>query len=266
MLKSQKVKFISTCLLFIFFSTSSIVFGANSGIWHVVRRGETVWGISRRYKTKPNLILKYNKLKSPKRLNVGKKLFIPGGRALGRIPGTWHKVKTGDTIWELARIHNVNMVDIIRANNIKSPSRLSIGRTLFIPKSGLGEMGSPLRRSIFITSGYGYRIHPISRRRCFHHGIDLRARTGTRIYAVKSGRVIFVGWKGGYGKLVIVKHSNGFTTRYGHLHKIYINHGQSVRKGTIIGSAGSTGYVTGPHLHFEIRYKGKSIDPTPYVR
>jgi murein DD-endopeptidase MepM/ murein hydrolase activator NlpD len=266
MLNFQKARLISICfLLFITFSISS-VFGANSGVWHVVRKGETVWGISRRYKAKPNLILKYNSVKSPRRLTVGKKLFIPGGRGLGKISRIRYKVKSGDTIWSLARRYNVSMTDIIRANNIKSPDKLRVGNTLFIPQSGLGEMGLPLRSSVFITSGYGYRIHPISRRKCFHHGIDLRARTGTRIYAVKSGRVIFVGWKGGYGKLVIVKHSDGFTTRYGHLNKIYVNHWQRVSKGTTIGTAGSTGYVTGPHLHFEVRYKGKSIDPTPYVR
>lgn len=265
MLSLRKTVFILTCLLFITFSSLS-VFSAKPGVWHVVHRGETVWGLSRQYKTKPNLILKYNKLRSPRRLAVGKKLFIPGGQPRGKIPGIWYRVKSGDTIWSLARRHHLSMIDIIRANNIKSPDKLQVGQTLLISKNGLGRTGLPLRRSIVITSGYGYRIHPISKRRQFHHGVDLRAKTRNRAYAVKSGRVIFVGWKGGYGKLVIIKHANGFTTRYGHLHKIYVNHGQRVRKGTTVGLAGNTGYSTGPHLHFEIRYKGRSIDPTPYLR
>jgi murein DD-endopeptidase MepM/ murein hydrolase activator NlpD len=100
----------------------------------------------------------------------------------------------------------------------------------------------------------------------FHHGVDLRAYSGTRVYAAQAGKVIFVGWMGGYGKLVIIKHDNQYTTRYGHLSKIKVNHGQKVRDGTVIGLSGSTGYVTGPHLHFEIRYKGKSTNPMKYIR
>lgn len=265
MLRLRQVVFILTCLLFITLSTLS-VFGVKPGIWHVVHKGETVWGLSKRYKTKPNLILKYNKLRSPRRLTIGKKLFIPGGHPRGKIPGIWYKVKSGDSVWKLAQRYHISMKDIIHVNNITSPKRLRVGQTLLIPENGLGRTSLPLRRSIVITSGYGYRIHPISGRREFHHGVDIRAKIGTRAYAIKSGRVIFVGWKGGYGKLVIIRHANGFTTRYGHLYKIYVNHGQRVRRGKTVGLTGNTGYSTGPHLHFEIRYKGKSIDATPYVK
>lgn len=264
MLSVRKVIFILACFLFI--SLTILGFCNPPGVWHVVRRGETVWGLSRRYKTKQNLILKYNKLRSPRRLIVGKKLFIPGGQPRGKIPGIWYKVKNGDSIWSLAQRNHVSMIDITRANNIKSPNKLRVGQRLFIPNKGLGRIGLPLRRSIVMTSGYGYRIHPISKRWEFHHGIDLRAKVGTRVYAVKSGKVIFVGWNGGYGRLVIVRHANGFTTRYGHLYKIHVNHGQRVSKGTTVGLSGNTGYSTGPHLHFEIRYRGKSINPTAYVR
>jgi murein DD-endopeptidase MepM/ murein hydrolase activator NlpD len=116
-----------------------------------------------------------------------------------------------------------------------------------------------------VTSGYGYRIHPVSGQRLFHHGIDLRAREGTRIYAAQSGKVIFVGWLGGYGRLVVIKHDDKYTTRYGHLSKITVRSGQKVKSGTVIGLSGDTGYSTGPHLHFEVRCKGKSIDPAKYI-
>jgi len=236
------------------------------GIWHVVHKGETIWGISRKYKTKQNLILQYNKLKSPRRLIVGKKLFIPGVQTHGKIPGIWHRVKSGDTLWDLARQNHVSIIDITRANNIKSPNKLRVGQKLFIPRRGLGKIGLPLHRSIVITSGYGYRRHPINGRWEFHHGVDLKANVGTRVYAVKSGKVIFAGWCGGFGRLVTIQHANGFTTKYAHLSRIYVKYGQKVRQGTVVGLSGNTGYSTGPHLHFEIRYNGKSINPTPYVK
>jgi len=261
-------KFISflVCLLLITISSQS-GFCLPPGVWHVVRKGDTVWELSQKYKTRTNLILQLNKLNSPKRLIVGQKIFIPGAKTnSGRMRGTWHRVKAGDSIWELARKYHISSADIIRFNPIKSPRELRIGQTLFIPERGLGTTCLPLSRPIYITSGYGYRKHPISRRWCFHHGIDLRARVGTRVHSIESGRVIFVGRKSGYGKMVIVKHSNGFSSRYAHLYKIYVNHGQRVSMGTVVGLSGNTGYSTGPHLHFEVRYNGKSIDPAPYVK
>lgn len=263
MIKARKILFVLVCLLFTLSALSAV---GRQGVWHVVHRGETIWGLSKQYKTKANLILKANKLKSPRRLTIGRKLFIPGVQIHGKIPGTWYIVGFGDSVWKIARRHHISTSDIIHANNIKTPKSLRVGQILFIPKTGLGKTCLPMRVPIVVTSKYGYRKHPISRRWCLHHGIDLRAKVGTRVYAVKSGKVIFVGRNGGYGKMVIIKHADGFTTRYGHLYKIYVNHGQRVRKGTAIGLSGNTGYSTGPHLHFEIRYRGRSIDPAGYIK
>ncbi len=121
-------------------------------------------------------------------------------------------------------------------------------------------MRSPLS-ILRVTSGYGMRTHPISGKRKMHTGIDYAAPTGTPVWAVGSGTVAFTGWKGGYGKTIEIKHSGAVKTRYGHLSKIFVRKGQAVRQHQTIGAVGSTGYSTGPHLHFEYLVNGKFTQP-----
>lgn len=121
-------------------------------------------------------------------------------------------------------------------------------------------MRSPLS-ILRVTSGYGMRTHPISGKRKMHTGIDYAAPTGTPVWAVGSGTVVYAGWKGGYGKTIEVKHSGAVKTRYGHLSRILVRKGQSVRQHQTIGAVGSTGYSTGPHLHFEYLVNGKFTQP-----
>ena len=121
-----------------------------------------------------------------------------------------------------------------------------------------------------ITSPFGSRIHPIFKRRIFHSGIDIGAPYGTPIKAANSGRVIFVGWYSGYGKVVIIDHGNigglPTTTLYAHMSTTIAKQGSHVAKGQIIGKIGTTGYSTGPHLHFEVRQKGKPVNPLSFIR
>lgn len=117
-----------------------------------------------------------------------------------------------------------------------------------------------------ITSGFGWRIHPITGKRKFHSGIDFGAKKGAAIYAFKPGLVEFVGWKGGYGKIVIVNHGKGKSTLYGHASKIVVRKGERVVAGETIAKIGSTGNSTGPHLHFEMRVKNKPVNPYPYLQ
>lgn len=121
----------------------------------------------------------------------------------------------------------------------------------------------PLDR-IQITSRFGYRIHPISRRRKMHNGIDYRARTGTPVYAITNGIVVRSSWYGGYGKTVEIRHQDGHVSQYAHLHRINVKKGQPVRSGQVVGSVGSTGYSTGPHLHFGIRNNRSWINPANF--
>ena len=120
-----------------------------------------------------------------------------------------------------------------------------------------------------ITSPYGWRVHPIFKRKIYHSGVDIGVPYATPIKASNSGRVIFVGWYSGYGKVVIIDHGkiNGVptTTLYAHMSQTIAKQGAAVTKGDIIGKVGTTGYSTGPHLHFEVRQKGNPVNPANFV-
>ena len=113
-------------------------------------------------------------------------------------------------------------------------------------------------------------MHPIFKRKIFHSGVDIGAPYGTSIKAANSGRVIFVGWYSGYGKVVIIDHGkiNGIptTTLYAHMSVTKVSKGAHVAKGTIVGKVGTTGYSTGPHLHFEVRQKGNPVNPLKFIK
>ncbi|MGQ7791661.1 M23 family metallopeptidase [Faunimonas sp. B44] len=116
-----------------------------------------------------------------------------------------------------------------------------------------------------VTSGFGYRVDPFLRRPALHSGIDFRAEHGTHVHATAPGKVVFAGWKGGYGRCIEIAHPNGIMTRYGHLSAITVQEGEVVAAGTVIGRVGSTGRSTGPHLHYETRRRGEAVDPRIYL-
>ncbi|MDI6731861.1 MAG: peptidoglycan DD-metalloendopeptidase family protein [Candidatus Margulisbacteria bacterium] len=130
--------------------------------------------------------------------------------------------------------------------------------------NGSGSFAWPLQGRL--TSMYGYRRHPFWGGRSMHTGIDIANKHGTPIKAADGGEVIFAGWWDGYGKAVVIDHGKGFSTVYGHLSKIYASVGLAVDKGQTIGLVGSTGYSTGPHLHFEIRKNGKPVNPMGFLK
>lgn len=113
-----------------------------------------------------------------------------------------------------------------------------------------------------VSSDYGWRIHPVLKRKKFHHGIDFSVPTGTPVKAGQSGQVVYAGWMNGYGKLIVIKHDNTYSTVYGHLHSFGrgIKVGSRVNKGQIIAKSGNTGRSTGAHLHYEIRVNGLAVN------
>lgn len=121
-------------------------------------------------------------------------------------------------------------------------------------------------RSGYITSNYGFRIHPVKKRRLFHAGVDFGSPRGTPIHVVADGVVSFSGRKGGYGNVVDVQHMDGLVTRYAHNSSNLVKVGQMVKRGQKIAAVGSTGTSTGPHLHFEVIKDGKSVNPMSYLR
>ena len=112
-----------------------------------------------------------------------------------------------------------------------------------------------------ISSYYGGRTGPINDGFDWHPGLDIAVDIGTPVYAAAMGTVEMAGWNGGYGQYVKIRHGNGYGSAYGHMSGIAVRTGQQVRKGEIIGFVGSTGYSTGPHLHFEVFVDGENIDP-----
>ena len=126
-----------------------------------------------------------------------------------------------------------------------------------------GALAYPVQA--YISSPFGYRTHPISGVRKLHTGLDFGAGSGTPIYAANRGRVIFTGWYGGYGNTVIIDHGGGLTTLYAHQSRLRVSTGQEVALGDRIGDVGTTGYSTGPHLHFETREDGVPVDPMKYL-
>jgi len=228
---------------------------------HQVQKGETLWGISRKYEVPLKSILQTNRLQPTKRLQIGQKLLIPGN-FLG---GIWYQVKQGDTLTGIARSYNLKCRELQQINSISSPHLLQVGKRIFIPNGSSVGFGKPLRIPLRVTSRYGYRVHPVTGRYRMHEGIDFRAAIGTRVYAAQAGRVIYAGRKGGYGKVVGIQHEGDFTTWYGHLSQIKVSVGEHVAQGKVIGLSGNTGLSTGPHLHFEIRYKGRSENPAPHL-
>jgi len=112
-----------------------------------------------------------------------------------------------------------------------------------------------------LSSHFGMRHHPIFQRNQFHNGLDIAAKQGTYVGAARDGVVAATGWMGGYGKAVIIVHDDGYKTLYGHLSQISIRQGVHVKAGQLIGRVGSTGYSTGPHLHFTLWRNERLINP-----
>jgi murein DD-endopeptidase MepM/ murein hydrolase activator NlpD len=124
--------------------------------------------------------------------------------------------------------------------------------------------GRPIKRG-WISSYFGMRTDPFTGRREHHKGIDLAGKAGSEVIAVGAGVVTWAGSRYGYGNLVEVNHGNGYSTRYGHNESVLVTVGEMVRKGQSLSLMGSTGRSTGPHVHFEVLFKGKAVDPKQYI-
>ncbi len=122
----------------------------------------------------------------------------------------------------------------------------------------------PCQSSTYITSRFGYRIHPIFGTQKFHSGLDIAANSGATISAAAGGTVTIAEYSSSYGNYVVIYHSNGTTTLYAHMSSIAVSAGDTVSQGQTIGYVGSTGNSTGPHLHFEVRVNGSCVDPAQY--
>lgn len=125
-------------------------------------------------------------------------------------------------------------------------------------------LGKPVKASV--SSWYGKRKDPLNGKSAFHEGIDFRGRKGDPIYATADGKVTFAGNNGGFGKSVKIKHGNGYTTTFAHMHNYHVKKGDYVSRGQIIGLVGNSGRSTGSHLHYEISYRNKHVNPAKFMK
>ncbi len=116
-----------------------------------------------------------------------------------------------------------------------------------------------------ITSRFGWRIHPLTRRKEFHKAIDIANKKGIPIRATADGKVLFSGWQGSYGRAIMIDHGQGFSTRYCHIQTLLVKAGERIKRGQTIALIGSTGRSTGSHLHYEVWYRGKPVNPIKYL-
>jgi murein DD-endopeptidase MepM/ murein hydrolase activator NlpD len=151
----------------------------------------------------------------------------------------------------------------------KGAQQVAAAPSTHLPEVGPSLMDGAPRLAMPVigraSSGYGMRNDPIKHAEINHPGFDLAAPTGTPVTAAAGGTVTHAGPAGTYGNLVTIKHDNGYETRYAHLSHVEIKEGAKVEPGQLVGEVGTTGYSTGPHLHFEVRHDGQAIDPAPLL-
>lgn len=128
---------------------------------------------------------------------------------------------------------------------------------------GSGSMSWPVRGRI--SDNFGWRYHPILKRKKYHNGIDIAVRSGTPVLAADSGVVLVSGWQGGYGNFIAIDHGGGISSCYGHNSRLLVRVGERVTKGQVIAYSGSTGLSTGPHVHFEVRRNGTPVNPLKFL-
>jgi len=243
-------------------------------ITYTVQLGDTVQDIAARFDLEPSTIMWANPAveNAPDLLRIGQELLILP------VDGVYHTVKEGETLESIAKKYKVE-VDAITScpyNPLQPPDFvIEPGMKLIVPggqkpwtpkvvtsytgpipeeAQGTGLFQWPVLG--YITQGYWYG----------HRAIDIGVPMGTAVHAADGGFVSFAGWTDvGYGYLIVIDHANGFVTYYAHLSNFYVTAGQKVESGQVIGATGNTGWSTGPHLHFEIRYLGVPQNPRTYL-
>lgn len=263
-------------------------------IEYKVVSGDTLEKIANKFNISVDTIKINNKDARTGKLKVGQSFTFPSQ------DGFYYKIRKNDTISKIAKLYGIKAADIINFNDV-DPKKLKAGAKIFLKgvsykkfmeveqagsetkkkpstDSKKGKKGSsqsspsgtsssgfayPVKFS-GVASPFGNRFHPVLKKYILHTGVDFIAKY-IPLRASKEGVVTFAGNMSGYGKIIIIKHNNGYETRYAHLSVISTKVGEYVNKGDLIGKTGASGRVTGPHLHFEIRKDGVPKNPMKYL-
>ena len=240
-----------------------------------VGKGDTVYAISRRHKVAMRAIIDTNGLKAPYTLLVGQKLLLPHARE--------HAVRRGDTLSAISERYRVSMFQTAQLNGIKAPYVIHVGQVLRLPSSRQVAAVTPLTPSPAPAPsvspepqpGQGF-IWPVQGRvidgfgpkdkGLQNDGINIAAPRGSTIKAADNGVVAYAGnGLKGFGNLILVRHADGWVTAYAHADTLLVKRGDTVKRGQAIARVGSTGTVTKPQLHFEMRNRGKAVDPSRHL-
>ena len=255
-----------------------------------VRAGDTVYAISRRHYVGVRDIIGANGLKPPYKLVIGQTIRLPSAR--------YHTVRPGETLYGLSRHYSVNMSGIVRTNRIFSPYRLTVGQRLQIPGSALKALrgtvptltttetksakkrpanwkrkGMPskppaLAAKHFLWPAEGKLLSSFGPKEGGLHndGINFAVPRGAPLRAAENGVVAYAGNElPGYGNLLLIRHAGGWMSAYAHNEKLLVERGEIVDRGQVISRAGSTGNVSSPQAHFELRRNGDPVNPVKYL-
>jgi len=240
---------------------------------YIVQEGDTIGEIAERFGVSVTTLLWENELSAKSVIKPGKKLTILP------VSGLSHKIEKGDTLEGIAKKYEVEMEKIIEFNKLASANDIKPNEILIIPggKKPAPPKPRPLAfiKKLFSPSPVPVTDSklnwPVNSRRITqyfswrHHGLDIGSPHGSPVCAAEEGKIELTKWESGYGNYIVINHGGGEKTVYAHLSKIFVKAGQTVKRGESIGTVGSTGRSTGPHLHFEVRINGQKINPLKYL-
>lgn len=231
-----------------------------------VRRGDTVYSIAQKNQVAMRDLIEINQLQAPYTLRVRQRLKLPAPQI--------HVVQKNDTLYSIARRHGMPVSALARHNRIKPPYTIHVGQRLKMTPSRASAVSSPpapgksaasgaaVQRAAFKRPASG---KVVARYGVHNEGVNIAGKKGSPIWAADDGTVAYVGNDlKGYGNLVLIRHKDGWITAYGHTEKMLVQKGAVVKRGQQIATMGDTGGVKTPQLHFEARYKTKSVNPEKY--
>ncbi len=233
-----------------------------------IEQNDNIFSISARVNIPYDTIATLNNLENPGSITSKNEILIPG------IPGIFVALHPSNELEFLMISWRPSSKFEYEKEEIEVNQYGKTNKYLFIPDSKFTATERAFFLGIFfkhplpksrLTSYFGYRSDPFSGKCSFHRGIDLAAPRGTSVLASRSGNVIEKAKNPVLGNYIVIQHGNGYQTVYGHLESYNVDLGDHVASGSVIGTVGSTGKSTGPHLHFEIRKNGKAEDPLPHL-
>lgn len=237
---------------------------------YTVKSGDNITRISKKFGlSNISTLIAVNNINNARKLQVGEVLKVPS------TDGVIHTVAKNENLNGIASKYGIAVETLLDVNDL-STSVLSVGQNLFIPgarldsyslKMALGELFKcPITAKWRLSSPYGNRADPFTGVKKFHTGMDMAAPTGTPVKAALDGKVVAVSFNQVYGNYVIISHINGYQSLYAHLHTATAKVGQRINQGDKLGLVGSTGYSTGPHLHFTVYKNGKLVNPQELIK